>query len=122
MAKQGWDNFTKAHPNAPALIAALSSSLPKGVLFDKNGLKLPTPYGLLTQWLKGNLSDDWTSTIKNGVVFVKVANAADEATIVKQFPAVGTAKKTPASARTIQISYADGNYEKLATALGYILK
>ena len=93
MAKQSWNKFTTAHPNAPAFTAAVSSSLPKGIHFDNNGLKLPTPYGLLVQWLQDHLSHDWTSSTKRGVIIVKVGDRADAAVIVKQFPAIGAAKK-----------------------------
>ncbi|QYE37047.1 hypothetical protein KZX46_21060 (plasmid) [Polymorphobacter sp. PAMC 29334] len=122
MGKQTWAKFTTAHPTVPAFTAAVSSSLPKSApILDKAGQKLPTPYGLLVEWLKDNLSGDWSSMTKSKLVIVKVADQADGAVITTRFPAIGAAKKTPASASTIQINYADSDYVNVARGMGYKL-
>jgi hypothetical protein len=123
MGKQTWAKFTGDHPGASAFTTAVSSSLPKGApIFDKAGQKLPTPYGLLVEWLKANLSGDWTSMTKSRLVLVKVTDPADATVITTQFRAIGAAKKTPASASTTQIDYTDSDYAKLAAEMGYQLK
>ena len=123
MGKQTWAKFTGDHPGASAFTTAVNSSLPKGApIFDKAGLKLPTPYGLLVEWLKANLSGDWTSMTKSKVVIVKVADPVDATIITTQFSAIGAAKKTPIAASTIQIDYTISDYGKLATGMGYQLK
>lgn len=122
MGKLNWKKFTADHPTAPAYTTAVSSSLPKAApLFDGTGNKLPTPYGLLVEWLKANLSGDWASMTKNGLVIVKAAEQADATVIMKRFPTIGAAKKTPASTSTSQINYTDRDYRKLAAEMGYKL-
>lgn len=122
MGKLSWKKFTAEHPAAPAYTTAVSASLPKEApLLDGAGNKLPTPYGLLVEWLTANLSGDWSSMTKNGLVIVKAAERADATVIMKRFPTIGAAKKTRASASTSQINYTDRDYGKLAAEMGYKL-
>ncbi|TQM89937.1 hypothetical protein [Roseinatronobacter monicus] len=122
MGKLSWNKFTADHPTAPAFTTTVSSSLPKAApFFDRDGNKLPTPYGLLVEWLKANLAGDWTSMTKNRLVIVKAVEHTDAAMIMKRFPAIGAAKKTSASASTSQINYTDHDYGKLAVEMGYKL-
>lgn len=122
MAKMSWNDFVTAYPASEAFTAIVSASLPNGPHFDKNSKKLPTPYGLLQEWLKAKLAGDWTSQTAKGVVMVRIATSQDVATLKARFPAVGAAKKTPIAASTTQISYADADYTKLAIELGYTPK
>lgn len=123
MAKLSWNKFTKANPTASALTTHVSASLPKrgSPHLDKKGQKLPTPYGLLTEWLLANLSGDWTSMIAKGATVIKVADPADALKILKRFPAVGSQQKTAVSPVTQQINYQNQDYAKLAVEMGYSL-
>jgi hypothetical protein len=123
MAKQSWNRFTKTNPAAPAFTARARTSLSKrgSPHLDKKGQKLPTPYGLLVEWLAANLSGDWTSMAAKGAAVVKVVDQADAAAILKRFPAVGSQQKTAVSPTTQQINYQDQDYPKLAVQIGYTL-
>ena len=121
MAKQTWEKFTDKHPTAPAFTAVVSASLPKvAPILDRTGKKVPTPYKLLTEWLKAHLSGDWTSIYKRTLVIVKVSDAADVAIITKKFPIIGVPGASPASSMTTQINYSDSDYGSLAKSLGYL--
>jgi len=121
MTKKSWDKFSAEHPASPAFVAKVSSSLPRQFpVFDKSQRKFPTPYRLLVEWLKAKLVGDWASTTaKDGLVFVRVANEADILAITQRFPRVGQSSISPASPNTIQINYSDSDYSKLADELGY---
>lgn len=123
MAKQSWNKFTKANASALAFTTRVSSSLPKrgSPHLDKNGQKLPTPYGLLLEWLVANLCGDWTSMRAKGAAVIKVANQADAVTILKRFPAVGSQQTAAVSPATQQINFQDKDYAELAAEMGYSL-
>ncbi len=121
MAKQTWNNFKKTHGNHLCFVASVSRALPKRIKFDKNGLKLPTPYSLFCEWLARALSSDWSSMkVPRGFV-VSVSARSDAKIITKNFPATGKAKKTAACPKTVSINYTDKDYKKLSKHLGYVL-
>jgi hypothetical protein len=121
MAKLTWNNFKKTHGNHLCFVASVSSDLPKGLKFDKKGLKLPTPYGLFCEWLAKSLSGDWSSMKVPGGFVVSVSSQSDASIITKYFPAIGKARKTPACPKTEQINYRNEDYKKLSESLGYVL-
>jgi hypothetical protein len=72
MTKMVWNNFVTKHPKRTAFAAAVSASLPGSLVLDKNGKKLPTPYGLFTEWCKAYLSGEWATTKVSGCFLVCV--------------------------------------------------
>jgi hypothetical protein len=122
VAKQDWNKFVAQHPQSPGLSAAVPRKLPKGMVFDGNSKKLPTPYGLFQEWLAQTLQGDWASTPVPGGFVVRVATRGDIAAILQKFPGTGFITKTAKAAPQIaQISYRDSSYGDLARQLGYSL-
>ncbi len=121
MAKLGWNKFVDAHKKRICFIAPVSASLPKGVELDKNGRKLPTPYGLFCEWCGAYLAGDWSATKVKGGFLVCVTTKEDVKAIQDQFKIIGQAKITPAGKETYPIGYRDSQYIALAGDLGYVL-
>ena len=121
MAKIGWNKFIDTYTKKVAFAAAVSASLPKRVELDKNGKKLPTPYGLFCDWCKAYLSGDWATTKVNGGFLVYVATKEDAESIQTEFKVVGPATRTPAGKDTYPIGYSNSQYAALAGDLGYVL-
>ncbi|WP_039914889.1 hypothetical protein [Cellvibrio mixtus] len=121
MAKLGWNDFISKHTTRLAFAAACSANLPKGILLDRNGKKLPTPYGLFSEWCKAYLSGEWAILKVNGGFLLCVVTAADEEIIKKEFGVAGLAKRTPAGKNTLPLGYRDSQYAGLAGDLGYVL-
>ncbi|MEI4505975.1 hypothetical protein WBQ88_05440 [Sphingopyxis sp. CCNWLW253] len=118
MPKKKWNDLARSHAVYPVYSAGpVSSSAPKK--FDKAGLTLPSPYGLLLEWLGKNLSGDWAATKTKIVASVRITDPQDAAQLTQRFPALGTSIKTAMSPHTQQIRYADADYAALATELGY---
>ena len=121
MTRLSWDDFNAKHSNPFGLLAGVTGSLPRGIQFDKNKRKLPTPYALFLEWSRASLKDEWTASKIRGGFIVCVATQSDARLIVDKFRAVGDWKKTPACANAIQIGYSDSGYKSLAISLGYSL-
>jgi len=121
MTKKNWNEFTEANPKAVSFGAAVSSRLPKGLLFDKNGKKLPTPYGLFCEWAVANLTGDWTGMTAKGGFVIKVATQADAQTVTKAFGARKLDRAAQGCAASYQVRYQDADYGKLAASLGYVV-
>lgn len=122
MAKKPWKNFLITRPTAITFTAAVSSQLPKELQFDKKKNKLPTPYGLFTEWAKKNLTDDWSSITISGVGFaIAVESQADINLIKNKFGTIGQFNKTQVGDKTIQCNYKVEDYVKLAKLLEYAL-
>lgn len=120
MAKKPWKNFLITRPTAKTFTAAVSSQLPKELQFDEKKNKLPTPYGLFTEWAKKNLTDDWSSITISDVGFaIAVESEADANMIKNTFGITGQFKKTQVGDKTIQCNYKDADYAKLAKLLEY---
>jgi len=120
VSKLGWNKFIDTYNKRIAFTAVVSTRLPKGLSFDKNGRKLPTPYGLFCEWCAAYLTGDWTTTkVKSGIV-VCVATNKDEEIIKEEFSIIGTAKVTIASKNTFPIGYRNSQYAALAGDLGYV--
>lgn len=119
MAKLPWSNFKKTHGNHSCFVANASSALPKGLQFDKNGLKLPTPHGLFSEWLAKALSDDWSCIKVAGGFVVGVSSQSDLNVIVNSFPAIGSVRETVACPKTVPINYTDNDYTRLSKHIGY---
>jgi len=119
MAKLSWNEFIAKHKKPTGYVAAVSSALPKGLHFDRNKKKLPTPYGLFQEWAAKSLSGDWASTKVPGGFIICVESQADASTITRGFGVIGQTIATPACANTTQIGYHDSDYAALAKALGY---
>lgn len=121
MAKLGWNKFIDTHRQRVCFMAPISASLPKGVQLDKNGRKLPTPYGLFCEWCAAYLAGDWSATkIKSGFL-VCVVTKEDAKTLQDEFKITGQAKTTPAGKSTYPLGYRDSQYAALAGDLGYVL-
>ncbi|MDD2558244.1 MAG: hypothetical protein RBR22_14050 [Desulfuromonas sp.] len=121
MAKLGWNNFIDQNTKRIAFAAAVSANLPKGLELDKNGRKLPTPYGLFSEWCKAYLSGEWATTKVNGGFLICVATSADAKTIQDEFKVTGQARRTPAGKDTLPLGYKNSQYAALAGDLGYVL-
>lgn len=122
MPKKSWNTFAGTYPSAIVFAAKVSAALPKQLQFDKNGKKLPTPYGLFVEWAGVHLTGDWSSTSINGVGFaVSVESQTDAQLIETTFGTIGVSKKTIVSNKTIQVNYKDSDYAGLAKKLGYHL-
>jgi len=121
MAKRNWNEFIDTYTNRAAFAAAVSGSLPKELELDKNGKKLPTPYGLFCGWCKAYLSGDWAATKVKGGFLVCVVTKEDADSIQEEFKVVGPAQRTPAGKETYPIDYKDSQYAVLAGDLGYVL-
>lgn len=120
MAKLGWNDFIGKYTKRTAFAAAVSASLPGGTVLDKNGRKLPTPFGLFSEWCKGYLSGDWAMLKVRGGFLICVAEDGDAKTIQDEFKITGQAKRTPAGRDTYPIGYKDSQYAGLAGDLGYV--
>jgi hypothetical protein len=121
MAKLRWNNFIDKHTKRIAFAAAVSGNLPKDLELDKNGRKLPTPYGLFSEWCKAYLSGEWATTKVNSGFLICVATNEDAKTIQDEFKITGQARCTPAGKDTILLGYRDSQYAALAGDLGYVL-
>jgi hypothetical protein len=121
MAKLVWNIFIDKNRKRIAFAAIVSANLPKCLEFDKNGRKLPTPYGLFSEWCKAYLSGEWATTKVNGGFLVCVATHEDAKTIQDEFKITGQARHTPAGKDTHPLGYRDSQYAALAGDLGYVL-
>jgi hypothetical protein len=122
MAKMNWNKYiTQYTNNTIAFAAPVSSSLPKGMEFDKNGRKLPTPYSLFSEWCASYLSGDWAIIKVPKGFIVCVADNNDAKTIRDEFKVIGSGKITKAGKNTYPIGYKDSEYAALAGDLGYVL-
>ena len=119
MAKLSWDKLVKDHPLRVAFIAAVSPGLPPHVQVDKTEVKLPTPYGLFTDWARQNLQDDWASTKVSGGFAISIISEPDAKRIAETFGLRDGPKRTPFGKKTYTIGYSDTSYEDLARSLGY---
>lgn len=120
MAKLGWNKFIDTYTKRVAFSAAVSASLPKGLGLDKNGRKLPTPYGLFSDWCKAYLAGDWATIKVSGGFLICVTAKDDVKSIQDEFKIIGPAKRTPAGKETYPIGYRDSQYAALAGDLGYV--
>ncbi|WP_153066247.1 MULTISPECIES: hypothetical protein [Xanthomonas] len=121
MAQQSWNDFIKNYPSRATFCAAVSASLPPAAQFDKNGKKLPSPYGLFNEWAKSNLTGDWSSSKVSGGFYLAVSERKDATLIQSKFGFNGTPIQTPASRKTQRIGYSDPEYAKWAKMLGYAI-
>lgn len=119
---QRWNDFIDSHPQAHLFSALVSDRLPSGLLLDREGKKLPTPYKLLNKWLKKNTTGPYSMTWASICIVLGVAEAKDRQTILDRFgpcrsggPTVGS-RKAP-----ILRNYMDGHYAQLAHEMGYAL-
>lgn len=107
--------------NSIAFAAPVSSGLPKGMEFDKNSRKLPTPYSLFSEWCSLYLTGDWViAEVPEGFI-VCVADNNDAKIIKDEFKVIGSAKITKASKNIYPIRYKDSEYAVLAGDLGYVV-
>lgn len=120
MSSMTWNTFMTKHKNYFCFSAPVSSKLPKGPYFDSNKKKLPTPYGLIQEWMSRNLAGDWTSMKVSGGFIVCVATDSDNDLIIKKFSITGVVK-SEVSNNTQQLYYRDSNYLILSKELGYAL-
>ncbi|WP_157725044.1 hypothetical protein [Vogesella sp. LIG4] len=122
MPKKSWNKFVGTCQSAITFTAKVSAGLPKQLQFDKNGKKLPTPYGLFVEWAEASLTGDWSSTsIRGGGFAVSVELQTDAQIVMTTFGTIGAFQKTTVSNRTIQVNYKDSDYAGLAKKLGYQL-
>jgi hypothetical protein len=121
MPKIDWKQFDVKYQNPYGFAAIVSATLPKGPYFDKSRNKLPTPYRLFQEWASASLSGDWSSLKLQGGFIICVDSESDVALINKKFGVIGSAKKTPACANTLQVNYKDSDYAYLAKEIGYDL-
>jgi hypothetical protein len=121
VAKLVWNNFVNTCKNPIAFAARASARLPKGIDFDKNRKKLPTPCGLFNEWCAANLAEDWSITKISGGFIVCVTAKKDVKKIKDEFRIVGDAKITKACKETYPIGYGDLQYAVLAGDMGYVL-
>lgn len=119
MPKISWNTFAGKHPTAEGFVTKVSSKLPNGPHFDKKKKRLPTPSGLLQEWLRQNLSGDWCAMTNRGVIALRIATPTDIAVLTTEFPARGAPQSSPFATSTTQIDYSDSDYGPLAKSLGY---
>lgn len=120
MPNMSWNAFVTKYKKPFCFSALVSASLPKGLVFDRNKKKLPTPYGLFQEWLSANLTGDWTSMKVTGGFVVYVATTNDNDLITRKF-AISGVVKSKVSDKTQQLLYRDSSYANLAKELGYVL-
>ena len=123
MAKLSWNKFISQYTNKNriAFSAPVSAKLPSRMIFDSNGRKLPTPYGLFSGWCSSYLSGDWAIIkVPHGFI-ICTTNEKDAQTIKDEFKIIGSVKITKASNRTYPIGYKNSEYAALAGDLGYVL-
>ena len=123
MPYKSWNTFKKANPGAVGFATSITTKFPKGPHFDKAGLELPTPYGLLKEWLKEKLTGDWTARTQSknnrSFVVVLVSNQNDAAIIGKAFGPVGKAQHVPNYGMLHEFGFIDRAYVPVARSLGY---
>jgi hypothetical protein len=119
---QGWNDFVASYPKAHLFAALVSVRLPKGLAFDVNGKKLPTPYRLLNEWLARNLKGPHSSTSTSLGVVIGVVEEADRKFLTERFgPCRGGGPRVGNRSVPILRNYMDGSYAQLAHELGYQL-
>ena len=122
MAKIDWKEYMDKYlDDTTAFAATASSKLPKGMVYDKTGNRLPTPYALFSEWCSSDLSGDWAIMKTKGGFVVCTADSYDAREILGEFRATMAAKKTKASKTTHTIGYTFSQYTRLAGKLGYVL-
>ena len=122
LSKLSWNKFIDKHGSKDtfAFSAPISASGPKGMIFDRNGRKLPTPYNLFSEWCAAYLSSDWSSTKVTKGFIVSVSDKKDALRIQEEFKIIGSKKITSASHNTFPIGYKNNQYATLAGDLGYV--
>ncbi|WP_430417264.1 hypothetical protein [Parasphingorhabdus sp.] len=124
MARMQWNNFKKQYPNTGEYRCVVTSRLtkPGSVHLDKKGKILPTPYGLLREWLAKNLNGHWAARqeTKKGKTLV-ILLIADPADVSKLSHFGKLQKPTPQqrAQRQFPFGYRDSLYGNVAKSLGY---
>lgn len=122
MAKIDWSEYMAQYSNTTtAFETPASSHLPKGMVYDKTGNRLPTPYSLFSEWCSLYLTGDWAIMKTKGGLIVCAADSDDVRTLLGEFRALGLAKITAASDNTYAVAYNFSHYTALASRLGYVL-
>lgn len=122
MAKIDWKEYMDKYlDDTTAFTATASSSLPKGMIYDKTGNRLPTPYALFSEWCSSYLSGDWAIMKRKGGFVVCTADSYDARAILGELRATGATKNTKVCKTTYTISYTFLQYTTLAGKLGYVL-
>jgi hypothetical protein len=122
VAKLSWNKFIETYNKRYCFASSVSSRLPHGPHFDKNGKKLPTPYALFQEWLSINITGDYSTTqIKRGFL-VSVINLKDAELLKNTFQLMGGPIEYEGNKNTFLLDYRDATYSSVAKALGYELK
>ena len=72
MSKLTWNIFTSKYPTASCFGVGVPKTVPKGMSMDKNGKKLPTYFALLCEYIKLQISGDWTADSKTQCIKISV--------------------------------------------------
>ncbi|MFT5329990.1 MAG: hypothetical protein ACI9KA_001067 [Parasphingorhabdus sp.] len=121
-----WNNFKNDYPSTGEYLCVIASRLPKpgAPHLDKNRKLLPTPYGLLREWLAKNFSGDWAvrQQTKKGKTIV-VLLIADPVDVSKLNHFGKLPKPTPQQQAQgqLEFGYRDSLYGNVAKSLGYNL-
>lgn len=88
---------------------------------DRNGKKLPTPYGLFEQWARNNLNGNWSTMKIRGGFYVAVSDLNDCQLISNRFGVGGPFRNKIGKSTPLLLKYSNGNYAPLAASLGYVV-
>ena len=119
---QRWKNFIDSYPQAYLLSALVSERLPSGITLDLEGKKLPTPFKLLNEWLKTNITGPYSMTWTSICIVIGITEASNYQIIMNRFGPCKSGGITVGRRKApILRNYMDGNYAELAYELGYTL-
>lgn len=121
MPKISWNNFIDKNEKRVCFLFQVSKKLPKAMKFDANQKLSLTPYSLILQWSKENLTGEWSSqNIEKNLFAIVTSSKSDSEKLINKFGTRGTANKSYFSDITFSLNYNDSNYKKLANELGYV--
>lgn len=121
MPKISWNNFIDKYEKRVCFLFQVSKKLPKAMKFDVNQKLSLTPYSLILQWSKENLTSEWSSqNVEKDLFAIVTSSKSDSEKLINKFGKRGIAKKGYFSDMTFFLNYDDSNYIKLANELGYV--
>lgn len=112
--------FIKRHKAFFAFCVTLQPYPPTECAADRRGKKLPTPYRVLEQWMKKNLSGEWATRRYKGCALVGVENQDDANLVALAFGHRKPLSKAPDFASCPQIRLTDSDYKFIAHTLGHL--
>jgi hypothetical protein len=112
--------FIHSHPRAVLFGVLVSDRLPVGLAIDVHGDRLPTPYGLLKQWMKANLRGEWcSSATAEGIHAFAVAEPGDRDTVIAAFGPFAHRRLKLFGRPLPTLNYHDGDYARVGETIGF---